>query len=128
MSMLTTIAVACYTLVGISFVINLEALLSESRKLKKQGQHPLTGNNIFTLILRTFAEAVTVFLTLLLFTALDINETVTMGVAIMTGVTLLRGAAAHAATLFALSVTIHIGRRKKKKEVAEEIKKLSKTF
>ncbi|MGV3206562.1 DUF7420 family protein, partial [Streptococcus suis] len=57
--MLTTIAVACYTLVGISFVINLEALLSESRKLKKQGQHPLTGNNIFTLVLRTFAEAVT---------------------------------------------------------------------
>lgn len=128
MSMLSTIAVACYTLVGISFVVNLEALLSESRKLKKQGQHPLTGNNIFTLVLRTFAEAVTVFLTLLLFTALDVNETVTMGVAIMTAVTLLRDAAAYAATLFALSVTIRIGRRKKKKEVAEEVKKLSKTF
>lgn len=128
MSMLSTIAVACYTLVGISFVVNLEALLSETRKLKKQGQHPLTGNNIFTLVLRTFAEAVTVFLTLLLFTALDVNETVTMGVAIMTAVTLLRDAAAYAATLFALSVTIRIGRRKKKKEVAEEVKKLSKTF
>ncbi|QQO40541.1 hypothetical protein 015DV002_103 [Bacillus phage 015DV002] len=121
MSMLTTIAVACYTLVGITFILNLESLFSESKKLKEQGQHPLTGNNIFTLVLRTLAETLTVFLVILLFTALNVNETVTMGVAIVTAVTLLRGISAYAATLLALSITIRIGRRKKKKEIEKEI-------
>jgi len=56
------LATTLYTVVVITMVMNVYQVLTESKQLKAQGQTPLTGRNVSTVLVAGLAEAITVFI------------------------------------------------------------------
>lgn len=120
MNELTVVATTLFTLVAISFVVNLYQLFSESRKLKAAGKTPLTTRNVITVTLAAAAEALTVWLFIWIAGILDIEPTIPFVAALFLLIYIVRNGAAYAAAWALWSIFVKKDSRSLRKKIAKD--------
>ncbi|WCS70016.1 hypothetical protein Goe27_01380 [Bacillus phage vB_BsuM-Goe27] len=120
MNLITLLAVTVYSVVAITLVMNLWKLVIETRELKRQGQTPLTGQNILTIIVAALAEVTVVYLLLWLYAALNTPFTLWTAPAMFLSIYIFRYPVAYLATWGLWAFFVGRYRRKEIKKIEKD--------
>ena len=120
MELMTLLAITMYCVVAATLAINLLQVARETKLLKQKGQTPLTARNITTVVLAAVAEAMTVFLLVLLYTALNTPFNTWTAPGMFLSMYVMRQPAAYLVAWGLWSVFVRVDARKMKKDIEKD--------
>lgn len=119
MSVLMAVAITLYTVIAISFGMNIGQVFKESRELKARGKTPLVGKNLATVTIAMVAEVLTIFLVTLIAEPF-FSPTVTYVVLSFSVAYFLKTVAAYLTAWGIWALFINLEKRKMQKQVEKD--------